>query len=283
MLISLDMSKSSGSDGISPRMLKSTAYSIALSLTKLFNLSLTTGVFPSDWKLSRVVPVPKGKKLRTSVAGYCPISILPTVSKIVESHVNQIILSSTSETYPISNHQWGFMHHRTSTSALISVIHDWLTALEDGNEICVIFFDIQKAFDSVPHVALLLADIGIDLYLLRWIQNYLKNGMQYVVVEGASSPTLQVLSGVPQGSVLGPLLFILHLNDVIHCISEGSEANIYADDIALYRTIRSPEDYVYLQADIDSVAACLDAKLLTLNVSKYFYHAEDFTQSLHQV
>ena len=126
-------------------------------------------------------------------------------------------------------------HHRSSTSVLISVIYDWLTALEDGNKICVIFFDIQKSFDSVPCVPLLqnLADIGIDLYLLGWIQSYLTNRMQYVVVVvGASSPILQVL---PQGSLLGPLLFFFfHLNDVVHCISEGSEANIYADDIALY-------------------------------------------------
>ena len=105
-----------------------------------------------------------------------------TSSKIGESHVNEIILSSISETFPISNRQWGFMHHRSSTSTLISVIHDWLTALEDGNEICVILFDVQKAFDSVPHVPLLqkLADIWINPYLLRWIQSYLMNRKRYI-------------------------------------------------------------------------------------------------------
>ena len=165
------------------------------------------------------------------------------------------------------------MHHRSSTSALISVVHDWLTALEDGNEICVVFFDVQKAFDSVPHIPLLqkLAAIGINPHILKWIQSYLSNRKQYVVVEGASSPTLQVLSGVPQGSVLGPLLFILYINDVVHQISDDSKANLYADDIALYRTIKSPEDYTALQSDIDAIGNCLDAKFLTLNATKCRY------------
>ena len=125
----------------------------------------------------------------------------------------------------------------------------------------------------MPHAPLLqkLADIGINPYLLRWIQSYLTNRKQYVAVEGASSPMLQVLSGVPQGSVLGPLLFLLYLNDVAHCISGESQVNFYADDIALYRIIRSPEDYIFLQADIDAVAACLETKLLTLNARKCCY------------
>ena len=163
------MSKSSGPDNITLRMLKSTAYSIAPSLTNLFNLSLATGIFPTDWKLARVVPVPKGDNLRVSTAGYRPISILPTVSKLLERHVSEIILGSISESSSISNCQWGFMHHRSSTSALISVVQDWLTALDEGNEVCVVFFDVQKAFDSVTHSPLLqkLADIGIDPYLLR--------------------------------------------------------------------------------------------------------------------
>ena len=173
MLSGLDLSKSSGPDDITPRMLKSTAYSITPSLTQIYTFSLTSGIFPTDWKLARVVPVPKADNLRASVTGYCPISILPVVSKILESHVKEIILNSISGTNSISKHQWGFMHHRSSTSALISVVQDWLTALEDGNEICVIFFDVQKAFDSVPHAPLLqkLADIGINPYLLRWIQS----------------------------------------------------------------------------------------------------------------
>ena len=172
MLATLDTSKSTGPDDISSMMLKSAAYSIAPSLANLFNTSLATGILPSEWKLARVVPVPKSEAQKHSPSGYRPISILPTVSKILEHHVSDIILDHICEAYPISDRQWGFMHHRSSTSALISVISDWLFSLDNGQEICVVFFDVQKAFDSVPHLPLLqkLEQIGVDPYILRWIK-----------------------------------------------------------------------------------------------------------------
>ena len=162
MLVMLDTSKSSGTDGISSMMLKSTAYSIASSLTKLFNTSLAEGTLPAEWKLARVVPVPKSDAQKKIASGYRPISILPVISKILEHHVSDIILDHICDAYPISDQQWGFMHHHSSTSALISVIHDWLYALDNGHEVCVVLFDVQKAFDSVPHLSLLekLSQIG---------------------------------------------------------------------------------------------------------------------------
>ena len=273
MLVMLDTSKSSGTDGISSMMLKSTAYSIASSLTKLFNTSLAEGTLPAEWKLARVVPVPKSDAQKKIVSGYRPISILPVISKILEHHVSGIILDHICDAYPISDQQWGFMHHRSSTSALISVIHDWLYALDNGHEVCVVFFDVQKAFDSVPHLPLLekLSQIGTNPYILRWLQNYLTERKQYVVVDGSCSPTLQVISGVPQGSVLGPLLFSIYLNDVAECISGSSKINLFADDIALYRTITSPDDYLALQSDVNAINSCLVAKHLTLNSQKCCY------------
>ena len=112
-----------------------------------------------------VVPIPKND-LKDSVTGCRPISILPTVSKLLERHVSDIILDHIGENFPLSDHQWGFMHHRSYTSALIAGLHDWLRAPDEGHEICVVFFDVQKAFDSVPHIPLLqkLANINIDLY-----------------------------------------------------------------------------------------------------------------------
>ena len=144
-------------------------YSIAPSLTKLFNLSLISGTFPSEWKVARIVPIPKTDSPSVSASDYRPISILPVVSKVLEHHVKEFIEEHVAENAPISKHQWprGFMHHRSSTSALISVIHDWISSLDLGNEVCIVFFDIRKAFDSVPHTPLLqkLLDIGLNLLI----------------------------------------------------------------------------------------------------------------------
>ena len=129
-------------------MLRFATYSIASSLTNLFNQSLTTGIYPKEWKLARIVPVPKSDCPSTSVTGYQPISILSLtiVSNILEHHVKDTIDEFLTQTYPISDYQWGFMHHRSSVSALIAVIHDWLSALDSGHEVhvCMSFLMSKK-------------------------------------------------------------------------------------------------------------------------------------------
>lgn len=269
LLSELDTTKSTGHDGISSQMLKFTSSSIADSLHKLFNRSLSTGIFPSDWKLGRITAIPKGSN-RKVPSGYRPISVLPIVSKLIERHVKTIIMEFLKENSPISTRQWGFMANRSTISALIKVIDDWSKALDQGYEVCVIFFDVSKAFDTVPHSPLLakLHELSFDPYLLRWIKSYLTNRSQYVCVDGVTSSILPVLSGVPQGSVLGPLLFIIYINDVATVISPTSDANMFADDIALYRVIKTTSDYVHLQEDINSVSHCIHHKQLQFNASK---------------
>ena len=150
----MDTTKSTGPDEISARMLKETAPAIAPGLTQLFNLSLTTGCFPDDWKLARVVPVPKSSD-HSSPSNYRPISILSILSKLLERHVYGLIFYHLRDNCPISSRQWGFLPGRSSVSALLSVTHEWLKNLEDGNEVCSVYFDLHKAFDSIPHRLLL--------------------------------------------------------------------------------------------------------------------------------
>ena len=149
---------------------------------------------------------------------------------------------------PISPNQWGFMPGRSTTSALLLITNNCLQTLDMGHEVCIVFFDIRKAFDSVPHRTLLerLRSIGLDDYLLQWLHSYLTSRKQTVVVYGESSGELSVLSGVPQGSFLGPLLFFVYVNEVTSQVSDGSHAVLFADDIALYRSITSSDDYVQL-------------------------------------
>ena len=272
MLLSIDTSKASGPDGISGKMLKHTAVSIAPVITKLFNLSIQTGVVPSAWKTSTVVPIPKGKAA-TELSNYRPISLLSVCSKILERHVSSILIDYISDNHLLENSQWGFLAGKSTTTALLSVVHDWHLHLEAKSDVCAVFFDLRKAFDSVPHRPLLhkLENLGIDKFLLNWITSYLTERDQRVVVNGDESSNLPVLSGVPQGSVLGPLLFIIYVDGVSSVISDKASAILYADDMTLYRPIYTPHDYELLQRDINAISRWISDLCMQFNVQKCKY------------
>ncbi len=180
-------------------MLKNTAYSIVPSLSKLFNLSIRSGKVPRDWKFARVVPIPKSGD-RENPANYRPISILPVISKILERLIVGIMTTHLTTNSPLSTHQWGFTAGKSTTSALLSFSHDGLESMDSGKETCSVFFD-RKAFDSVPHYPLLdkLKQIGFNPFVTKWIENYLSERFQLVVLDGVESSLLPVISGVPQG------------------------------------------------------------------------------------
>ena len=270
LLNSLNPAKSTGLDGVSAIMLKSTALSIAPSLTKLFNLSIATGCFPTEWKQARITPIHKASD-SSLPKNYRPISILPIVSKLLERHIHSLIIKHLYVNQPISTHQWGFMPKRSTTSALCSLTHDWHKQLDEGCEVCSVFFDIKKAFDSVPHIHLMnkLSTLQLNTQITRWLHSYLAGRSQVVAVGGEQSSAVAVVSGVPQGSVLGPLLFIIYIDNITSQISSTSTISLFADDIALYRTIRSPADYVVLQADITAITVWIENdNHLKLNVDK---------------
>ena len=152
----------------------------------------------------------------------------------------------------------------------ISFDQSWLYALDQGFEVCVVFFDISKAFDTVPYLAWLckLQEMGLNPYLIRWIRSYLCQRSQFICIDGINSHSLPVISGVPQGSVLGPLLFVLYVNDVVSTVSAESDVSMFADNIALYRIIQTASDYRHLQDDIDSIVTCIDSKNLKFNAER---------------
>ena len=283
MLLNLEIDKSNGPDGISARMLKHTASSIAPSVANLFNQSIRTGCFPDHWKLSNVVPIPKSST-RGNPNNYRPISLLSILSKLLERQIHHLLSDHLSSTNGISDNQWGFQSGKGTVCALLATTHEWFQLLEAGNEVCAVFFDLKKAFDSVPHRALLdkLHEINLHPALIKWICSYLAKRTQQVVVNGETSGPTCVVSGVPQGSVLGPLLFIIFIDGVNSVsLSACSHLSLYADDMLLYKLINSASDYDLLQEDIDALAAWVSAHFLSFNPSKckYMLVSRKVTQS----
>ncbi len=251
-------------------MLKCTAGAIAPSVTKLFNLSIQSGQPPTAWKCSNVVPIPK-KQGPMRPNDFRPISLLPILSKVLERHFHCLISDHLSEHSPLSDCQSGLQPGKSTVSALLSTTHDWFQLLEEGKDIGAVFFDFSKAFDSVPHQPLLtkLGQLGVNPHIIKWIHNYLADRKQCVVVNGVSSQPMSVVSGVPQGSILGPLLFLIYIDDIADVnLSVGSKIVLYADDILLYRPISLPEDLEHLQSDVDALQAYASANYLTFNAAK---------------
>ena len=273
LLSSLDTSKASGPDGISARMLKMTAEFIAPSVCKLFNISLLTGTVPQGWKRSIIVPVPKSSPACTPDS-YRPFSLLSVLSEVLVRHMYGIITNHLQTFHPLAESYWGFLPEKSTVTGLLATTHNWLSILEGGEEIGAVFFDQRKAFDSIPHEALLekFEKVGLSNPILAWISDYLTCREQKVVVNGAESQHTTVLSGVPQGSVLGPLLFLIYIDDLARLpLLDGGQVVLYADDLLLFRPIKSQEDYHHLQADILMIEDWVNSNHLTFNLTKCKY------------
>ena len=255
-------------------MLKSSAGSIAYPLCRIFNLSISSGLVPLEWKSSFVVPSPKSSPASSSASNYRPISLLNLISKLLEKHMHSILYDFCINSNLISPIQFGFLPHHSTTSALLFSSHSILSLLESHTSVCGIFLDLRKAFDSVPHQPLidLLASYNLPYPLLQWLHSYLLNRSQQVVLNGTSSSPLPVTSGVPQGSIIGPLLFIIYINAITHLsFFPQTHLILYADDIFVFKPISFSTDLSNLHLDLDNISSWLTSHLLHLNSSKSKY------------
>ena len=229
----LDTSKSSGPDGISPRLLKEAGMSIVPSLTKLINLSLSKAEVPAKWKVANVLPLfKKGDKSNSN--NYRPVSLLSCVSKIMERVVFKYLFNFIRDHQLISPHQSGFQPGDSTVNQLSFLYHTFCEALDHKKDVQIVFCDISKAFDRVWHEGLLykLKKIGLHGDLLQWFKSYLSDRQQSVVIKGQKSNPGRIKAGVPQGSVLGPLLFLIYINDLMAVTR--SNIKLFADDTSLY-------------------------------------------------
>ena len=261
----LDPNKATGINTISPKILKHCALSLTRPLCHLFNLSLTTGAIPQEWKVHLIVPVYKSAE-RSSVQNYRPISLLCNTSKVLESLFYNRIINHVLDN--ITTCQFGFLPGRSTTQQLLLYLNDIYQATSQGYQADSIYLDFRKAFDSVPHNKLLvkLSLNGIKGNLWNWFNNYLHNRSQCVKICSSISDFLPVLSGVPQGSILGPLLFLIYINDIK--ITQFSNLFLFADDAKLYKIIIQLSDYLHLQQDLNQLHTwTIDCDLL-LSVNK---------------
>ena len=199
------------------------------------------------------------------------MSLLVVLSKILEKHVHSIITQHLNVHHPISNSQCGFTAGRSTIGALLSTTHDWFKLLEEGKDICAVFLDYRKAFDSVPHRPLIekLKGVGLNPHIIAWLSDYLTSRKQRVVVDGSISSSTEVLSGVLQGSILGPLLFLIYIDGITKVkLSNNSRLVLYADDVLIYSAISDNNDYQLLQRDINAICDWSTEQYLTLNPQK---------------
>ena len=267
MLKLLNVSKSTGPDEFHPRFLKETAVSIALPVTILFNKSLTEGTIPQEWKLANVTCIHKSGD-KTAASNYRPISITSILCRMLESIIKTVLMDHCNDNQIFSDSQYGFRQRRGCILQLLKVFDDWSKFVDTDTPVDAAFLDFRKAFDCVPHKRLLMKieRLGITGNLLKWITDFLSNRQQRVLINGISSEWTEVSSGVPQGSVLGPLLFILYVNDLPSQVS--SFCKLFADDAKLYKDLQNLEDFEVIQNDIDKLCQWTIKWLMFFNVNK---------------
>ena len=267
LLKNLDPKKASGVDEISPRILKEFSQELAPLLSKIFQASLDTGNLPEDWRKANITPIHK-KGDRTKPENYRPISLTSVCCKLLEHVVHSHIMNHLESYNVLSKYQHGFRKGHSCESQLIQTMHDLTLSLDKRTQTDMIVTDFSKAFDTVPHHRLILKlnQYGINGKTNRWISSFLQDRHQRVVLGGEHSQWVRVKSGVPQGTVLGPLLFLIYVNDIPDELS--STVRLYADDCILYSGIKTQLDATRLQDDLDRLSAWVDKWQMQLNPQK---------------
>ena len=267
LLSNLKPDKAAGPDSIKPVVLKQLKMEIAPVICLLFEKTLQTGQLPSEWKKAQVCPLFK-KGDKTEPSNYRPISLTCILCKVMEHIIASNISKHLNKHNALYELQHGFREKRSCETQLIQLVEDLGRQLTLGKQTDLVLLDFSKAFDKVNHLKLLykLACFGIKGNTLKWIQSFLTGRTQTVVLDGESSEEVPVTSGVPQESVLGPLLFLLYINDLPENIQ--SQVRLFADDTAVYLSVSGLQDGQVLQSDLDSLQCWEQTWDIEFNPSK---------------
>ena len=258
-----------GHDEISPQTLKSSVNYILSPLTHICNLSLQQGIFPNEMKIANVLPLYKADD-PMAFNNYRPVSILCCISKVFEKMMYSRLLDFLNTYKILVEYQFGFRKQHSTYMALLALMDELTKALENKDYVVGIFLDFSKAFDTVNHIILLhkLYHYGVRGSALLWFESYLSGRKQYVTYNGVASTVKTIECGVPQGSILGPLLFLIYINDLAK-VSKNLMSILFADDTNMFNKGKNPmEIQTTINTELEHVSLWLKVNKLSLNIKK---------------
>ena len=265
----LDSKKSSGHDGFTAKFLKISSLIVNEPLSYIFNLSINTGSYPDELKIAKCIPIFKKGK-RNDPSNYRPISILSIINKLFEKLIYKRLYKYLTKFNILYDYQYGFRQKHSTTQALIEITDYLKTTIDKKKYICGIFLDLTKAFDTVNHAILLdkLHNYGIRGKAHKLLKSYLTNRYQYVALGNLQSNKQPINCGVPQGSVLGPLLFLLYINDIVNCCNLG-KIRIFADDTSDFVDGENINEVISkAEISMNNLSKWFKANRLTLSTEK---------------
>uniref|UniRef100_A0A914NMT3 Reverse transcriptase domain-containing protein n=1 Tax=Meloidogyne incognita TaxID=6306 RepID=A0A914NMT3_MELIC len=258
-------------DGISYTLLKNCHSSITPFLSDIFRLSLDSGILPQSWKVSHITPVFK-KGDKNIAANYRPISITSAICRVLERIILNSLLIHLEENKIISESQFGFLKKRSTTTQLIFTFSHWYRAILENKNVDCVYIDLKHAFDSVPIKFLIykLFNIGVRGKLLNWISSFLTDRTAKVKINTAFSTSFKIYSGVPQGSILGPILFLIYINDLTFYIPKNVSKCLFADDLKIFQVFKNSENTNSLQNALNIISQWSSDWALEISTQKTF-------------
>ena len=269
LLREINTKKSSGPDNIPSKLLKIAMNVVAPSLTHIFNKSLCTSIYPKDWKMANVTPIYKNGA-KCDLNNYRPISVISVVAKVFERIIHDQFYHYLTSNELLTNCQSGFRAKHSTVTSLLETTNKWSINIDNGLLNGVVFIDLKKAFDTIDHAILLdkLTHYGADDNTLRWFQSYLSGRTQRCCVNGHLSSSRPIKYGVPQGSIIGPLLFLVYINDLPNCLNNGLPS-MYADDTNIsFQSSNLTDLEDNMNNELSSLNSWLIANRLSLNIAK---------------